>query len=584
MTKELVSDKRDKPVLDEKTFARLLEAAYVLQEHHSELTLNLELRADQLREQESAAQSPPEESGADSAGTDGNSDYSPTLAQIVETQRLIQVGHLDLGNALALVAKRVAQITKSSGAGIGIVDGKRVRYQAASGSSSLACGTEVSMAKALCFSCFRTGQPFRCPDVNPEFLLDAEACQKRGIQSLIAVPVFHDGGIAGALEIYFAEADAFGEPDVHTCQLMAGLVTEAFTRDSEDAGTQSQAADRASRLEALGKMKPDVAAVIETSPAGAIARSVDTSMVATTQPYACRKCSNELVGEEQFCGKCGSPRISDSSPPSMQSKVASLRRVQEANSETIPTPANGTEHSSVTSESLEHGFPQDYEEEHAEPNEDDVLQQLIASQARPPLEKTDDPLGGVKLQAEESAEKESPVEQENFEIHATEMGLTRPEGALAWSSAAKARNFLEELAVLQNRSAFGNFCNARRGDIYLAIAIILMAGVIRWGIWSSHSVSATGRTGTAGESRPKRAPDADLSVFDRMLISVGLAEAPDAPEYKGNPDTQVWVDLHTALYYCPGAELYGKTPKGKVTSQRDAQLDQFEPAYRKACD
>jgi len=40
-------------------------------------------------------------------------------------------------------------------------------------------------------------------------------------------------------------------------------------------------------------------------------------------------------------------------------------------------------------------------------------------------------------------------------------------------------------------------------------------------------------------------------MFDRMLISLGLAEAPPAPEYKGNPDTQVWVDLHTALYYCP---------------------------------
>ena len=73
-------------------------------------------------------------------------------------------------------------------------------------------------------------------------------------------------------------------------------------------------------------------------------------------------------------------------------------------------------------------------------------------------------------------------------------------------------------------------------------------------------------------------------MFDRMLISLGLAEAPPSPEYKGNPDTQVWVDLHTALYYCPGADLYGKTPKGKFTSQRDAQLDQFEPAYRKTCD
>jgi hypothetical protein len=42
--------------------------------------------------------------------------------------------------------------------------------------------------------------------------------------------------------------------------------------------------------------------------------------------------------------------------------------------------------------------------------------------------------------------------------------------------------------------------------------------------------------------------------------------------------------VHTALYYCPGADLYGKTPGGKFTSQQDAQQDQFEPANRKACE
>jgi putative methionine-R-sulfoxide reductase with GAF domain len=587
MTKELVSDKREKPVLDEQTFARLLEAAYVLQEHHSERTLNLELRADQLREQESAAQSSSEQSDTATVKPDANSDYSPTLAQIVETQRLIHVGHLDLPNAMALVAKRAAQITKSSGAAIAIVDGKRVRYQAAAGSSSLPCGTEVSMGKALCFSCFRTGQPFRCPDVNPEFLLDAEECQRRGIQSLIAVPVFHDAGIAGALELYFADTHAFSEPDVHTCQLMAGLITEAFTRDSQGAGKGSQAAERASMLEARGKLKPNVPASIESSTAtDANASSVDPSMVATSQPFVCRKCSNELAPEEQFCGKCGSPRISESGPPSMQSKVASLRRMQEANQQNVRTPANGAAHQPPTSESLKHKLPHDHEEERAGQNGDDVLRRLTASNARSRLEKTGDPVGGLKLHAAEDStelEAESPVGQEGLEIQATETAIARPDGAVAWSSAAKAKDFLEQLAVSQNRSAFGNFWNARRGDIYLAIAVILMAGVIRWGIWSSHSVNATGRPGTAGESRPRRVPDADLSMLDKFMISIGIAEPPDAPEYKGNPETQVWVDLHTALYYCPGAELYGKTPRGRFTSQRDAQLDQFEPAYRKAC-
>jgi hypothetical protein len=130
------------------------------------------------------------------------------------------------------------------------------------------------------------------------------------------------------------------------------------------------------------------------------------------------------------------------------------------------------------------------------------------------------------------------------------------------------------------------FWTNRRGDIYLVIAVLLVGAVIRWGIWSKHSVSATGHTTQAAPPAHRKpgAPDADLSMFDRMLISLGLAEAPPSPVNKGNPDTQVWVDLHTALYYCPGDDLYGKTAKGKMTSQRDAQLDQFEPAYRKICD
>ena len=130
-----------------------------------------------------------------------------------------------------------------------------------------------------------------------------------------------------------------------------------------------------------------------------------------------------------------------------------------------------------------------------------------------------------------------------------------------WSSAAAARAFLEQMAGGQRSGALRRFLTARRGDFYLALALILVACVIRWGIWSNHSVGATGSpSAVAGHHKP--APNADLSLFDRMLVQLGLAEAPDPPEDKGNPNTEVWVDLQTALYYCPGAELYGKTPKG----------------------
>jgi hypothetical protein len=82
----------------------------------------------------------------------------------------------------------------------------------------------------------------------------------------------------------------------------------------------------------------------------------------------------------------------------------------------------------------------------------------------------------------------------------------------------------------------------------------------------------------------KNPPQASLTLFDKLLLTLGLAETPQAPVYMGNPNAQVWVDLHTALYYCSDSDLYGKTPGGNFTTQRDAQMDQFEPAARENCD
>ena len=84
--------------------------------------------------------------------------------------------------------------------------------------------------------------------------------------------------------------------------------------------------------------------------------------------------------------------------------------------------------------------------------------------------------------------------------------------------------------------------------------------------------------------RPRVSRNVRRVQISSGLVGLGLAEAPETSSYKGNPYTQVWVDLHTALYYCPGTDLYGKTPQGKLASQHDAQLDQFEPANRKACE
>jgi len=576
-----VSGDKGKPILDEQTLATLLEAAFVLQEHNRRMQ-EMELRVEpeeQAGEKEPSAPVPANAT-LDTPATEAvpQDDYTHTLAQIVETQHKIQLRHLELKDAMSLVAGRVMEITKAGGAAISILDGKKLRYGAAAGVMTLPVGTEVLAEKAVCASCLRTGQVIRCPDVGPEFLIDNGECLRRGIHSLIAVPVFHEGGVAGSLELYYARTQGFTEHDVHTCQLMAGLVTESLARDEELTWKKSLASERAVMMEALEKLKPNLAALADvpaTKDAAATPTPAAAKPALSERVFVCLKCGSKLVGKEHFCGKCGAPRgVSDYEPLNRESKVASLWHMQESAKKGAADGANG-----------DLAAPEPFS---------------VSDRLRPekPLadsieEEMPDLFAVTALPADEMIESEDdsvrPALATPSKIGQTDDGpsaktaLAKLERAADWSSAVTARDFLEQLAAAKPGS-FSRFWKARRGDVYLAIAVILVAAVIRWGIWSSHSVSATGTQTTSAAGHRKPAPDADLSVFDRMLISVGLADPPPAPEYRGNPDTQVWVDLHTALYYCPGADLYGKTPKGKFTTQRDAQLDQYEPAYRKTCD
>ena len=266
-----MTDQKNKPVLDEQTFEKLLEAAYVMQEHNRkmrELEERMESRERRLREQEAANQvhataacergnTKPEQTSR------ANSDYTLTLAEIVEAQRQIQMRHLELDKAMAVVAERVARITGASGAAIAILEGNMVRYRAGAGAPALPLGSEVPLDTAICAASLRTGQVIRSEDVKLEFLFDPEPCRQRGIVSLVAVPIYHEDKIIGALELYFDRVRGFAEQDIHTCQLMAGLVTEAIGRDAELALKKSMAAERSTMLAAIERLQPNLAAWAE---------------------------------------------------------------------------------------------------------------------------------------------------------------------------------------------------------------------------------------------------------------------------------------------------------------------------------
>ena len=614
--KGIVSEDKRKPVLDERALSRLLEAAFIVQEHNREVGVAETVKKKRSRvnaeDRVAAAQTAPTVSAKDvkpqPEKTQAPADTIPALAQIVETQQQIQVRHLELDDAMTLVAERVVGIVRAAGAAIGMLDGNHVKYRAVAGLKTLPKETTVPREKALCLPCLQNSRVFRCNDVNQQVPIDAAECGRRGIAAMLVVPIFREGRVAGVIEVYHSAKNAFTDQDVHTCQLMAGLVTEALARDEEQAWKRSLASERAAMLEALEKLQPNLAALLNTAATketalrpnevavepGAKPTDVPAKPQAAvpTGSQPCRKCGHEIVAGEQFCGQCGSPRSSDYEPPSMQSKVASLWQMQESQKKEDSIAAvNGDlkigkwdENAGESlPEDLAHSLEQQMPELFADSEEFDAPVHEEEDSAKLPAE-----LIHVEHLAEDSVELSDEIEPQSLEAQPQEaqentpetVALTKAEPAADWSSAASARNFLEKMAAAKPSPALLKFWNTRRGDIYLAVAVILVACVIRWGLWSNHSVTATNTPNTAAH---RKSAEEDLPLFDRMLISLGLADPPDTPEDKGSPTVQVWIDTHTGLYYCAGADLYGKTPKGKLATQREAQLDQFQPAYRKAC-
>ena len=312
----IVTDQEKKPVLDEQAFEKLLEAAYVLQEHNSrmqELEENMESQSARLREQESANQAPPL-LRRQRTRQNRKRLREPTATTRSLWQRLSKPSarfRCAISNWIRRWQwwpRESTRITGASGAAIAILEGTTVRYRAGAGAPALPVGSEAPLNTAVCAASLRTGQVIRCEDVNLEFLFDPEPCRQRGILSLVVVPVYREDEIIGALELYFDRVRGFAEQDIHTCQLMAGLVTEAIGRDAELALKKSMAAERSTMLAAIERLQPNLAAWAEDQPA---ATTGPNGSAAAADKSPCWKCGSKLPDEEQFCGKCGAPRARD---------------------------------------------------------------------------------------------------------------------------------------------------------------------------------------------------------------------------------------------------------------------------------
>jgi GAF domain len=73
----------------------------------------------------------------------------------------------------------------------------------------------------------------RVEDASTDARIEAAICRQFGAQSLIILPIYQAGTVAGVLEVHFTEAHTFSEQEIRIYRLLAVLVGDAISAQAE---------------------------------------------------------------------------------------------------------------------------------------------------------------------------------------------------------------------------------------------------------------------------------------------------------------------------------------------------------------
>ena len=536
---KVTSTMKTRARLDEHAFEQLLAAAYLVQQRREGLPFP-------------ATKPPLAISEAE------------RLAAIAEVQAIVHGNRLRLQDRLQLVAERAQLITGGAGAAIWLLRGSQAVCQLACGELASSTGQSVAVEGSRLTACLRDGAVLRCADAKSDPRMSYDALPEAAEGSAVAVPIHYEGRVQGALEVTFAEPWGFEDADVRTCQILSGLISETVTVAAGQERKNALESERATLLDALDRLQPHLSKLLNNVDA-------HVNRPSQTQDWIHERTEDRMEETDE------TPLPATGLPPAPAGPTHGLARLGKYL-------LDQQEHRGASSSDLEHealARPASREVQTAL-NLSVTTQQFGGDNHRAssahPADEVDFATRGDSQALELVAQSYSQPHPDPYDGYASQ--AARPEPSLLTPADEPWLHAEPETPSTDPPKVVAGFWRLHMADVCLAASAVVLAASLTWALWPQpkRTVVATSNATTAPAERR-------LSPFEELLVSMGLAEAPPPPAtYAGTPETRVWVDVQSALYYCPGAEPYGKTPKGKFLTQRDAQDEQFQPARGQPCE
>ncbi len=165
--------------------------------------------------------------------------FTPGQRQALEARA---AGKGALHAAMKLLVEHGFRLSRSGGAAIATRRGGRMICYARSGHLAPAIGSEVRGGlSALAIS---SGRTLRSDLTTDDERVDAMACTKSGVQSVVASPIMNMDQVLGLMTVVSPQAYAFDDCDVAKVQWLADMMGVVFTSAETNLPYFSQSATR----------------------------------------------------------------------------------------------------------------------------------------------------------------------------------------------------------------------------------------------------------------------------------------------------------------------------------------------------
>ena len=156
-----------------------------------------------------------------------------SLAAIMEVQRSLASGRLDLDSAMTHIVESARQVANASGVAIALLKGDRLSYRAGSGTSAAHAGRQVAASLTVSADDKTSREILRVENAHTDKRIEADICRQFGAGALLILPIYQDHRLAGIFDVRFEQAHPFQEPEVRTYRLMAEQIEAALIRAAQ---------------------------------------------------------------------------------------------------------------------------------------------------------------------------------------------------------------------------------------------------------------------------------------------------------------------------------------------------------------